>query len=157
MKTLSVENLSRANSWSLSSCACPAGSCPAGSFSSWPIPAVVHEPANSNRHAVYSQQYPYYAKYIHQGDGTFFRHIDLNVGDLASSDRGANMIRETVSLDNEKEDDCTMILPGMHKHIKEWNEVLTERGLSLVHHTQDSMFTSEDEKRFDTKWTPQPC
>src|SRR5207248_4877813 len=33
-KTLSVENLSRANSWSLSSCACPAGSCPAGSFSS---------------------------------------------------------------------------------------------------------------------------
>ena len=33
-KTLSVENLSRANSWSLSSCACPAGSCPAGSLSS---------------------------------------------------------------------------------------------------------------------------
>src|SRR5436190_16220024 len=28
-KILSVENLSRANSWSLSSCACPAGSCPA--------------------------------------------------------------------------------------------------------------------------------
>src|SRR5256885_1481029 len=40
-KTLSVENLSRANSWSLSSCACPAGSCPAVSLSSWPIPAVV--------------------------------------------------------------------------------------------------------------------
>src|SRR5271163_4336490 len=54
-KTLSVENLSRANSWSLSSCACPAGSCPAGSLSSWPIPAVVYEPANSNRHAAYSQ------------------------------------------------------------------------------------------------------
>src|SRR5271170_4123983 len=28
-KTLSVENLSRANSWSLSSCTFPAGSCPA--------------------------------------------------------------------------------------------------------------------------------
>src|SRR5947208_12550807 len=55
-KTLSVENLSRANSWSLSSCACPAGSCPAESLSSWPIPAVVYEPANSNRHAAYSQQ-----------------------------------------------------------------------------------------------------
>ena len=45
-KTLSVENLSRANSWSLSSCACPY---PAESLSSWPIPAVVYEPANSNR------------------------------------------------------------------------------------------------------------
>jgi len=49
-KTLSVENLSHANSWSLSSCACPAGS-----LSSWLIPAVVYEPANSNRHAAYSQ------------------------------------------------------------------------------------------------------
>ena len=59
-KTLSVENLSRANSWSLSSCACscPAGSCPAGSLSSWPIPAGVYEPANSNRNAAYSQQLP---------------------------------------------------------------------------------------------------
>src|SRR5579859_6892447 len=36
--------------------ACQAGSCPAGSLSSWPIPAVVYEPANSNRHAAYSQQ-----------------------------------------------------------------------------------------------------
>jgi len=101
--------------------------------------------------------YPYYAKYIHKGDDTFFRHIDLNIEDLANSHRGANMIRGTVSLDNEKEDDCTMILPGMHKHIKEWNEVLTARGLSLDHRIQDSMFTSEDEKRFNTKWTPQPC
>jgi hypothetical protein len=31
-KTLSVENLSRANSWSLSSCTFPAGSCPAEAY-----------------------------------------------------------------------------------------------------------------------------
>ena len=99
----------------------------------------------------------YYAKYAHEGDNTFFRHIDLNIRDLASSGRGANMIQGTVSLDDEKPDDCTMILPGMHKHIKEWDETLTARGLStgaLVHRIQDSMFTSEDEKRFGTKWTP---
>src|SRR5277367_4726204 len=104
--------------------------------------------------------YPYYAKYAHQGDNTFFRHIDLNIKELATSGRGANMIQGTVSLDDEEEDDCTMILPGMHKHVKEWEEILTARGLStgaLVHRIQDSMFTSEDEKRFDTKWTPQPC
>ena len=70
------------------------------------------------------------------------------------------MIQGTVSLDDEKPDDCTTILPGMHEHIKEWEETLTARGLStgaLVHRIHDSIFTSEDEKRFGTKWTPQPC
>jgi hypothetical protein len=44
--------------------------------------------------------YPYYAKYAHEGDRTFFRHIDVNIKQLASSGRGANMIQGTVSLDN---------------------------------------------------------
>lgn len=61
----------------------------------------------------------YYAKYAHEGDSAFFGRIDLNIRDLASSDRSANMIQGTVSLDNGKPDDCTTILPGMHKHIKE--------------------------------------
>src|SRR5271163_4114513 len=55
------------------------------------------------------------------------------------------MIQGTVSLDDGKPDDCTTILPGMHKHIREWDETLTARGLStgaLVHRIQDSMFTS---------------
>jgi hypothetical protein len=98
----------------------------------------------------------YYAKYAHEGDNTFFRHINLNIRDLASLDRGANMIQGTVSLDDGKPDDCTTILPNIHKHIKEWDETLTVRGLStgaLVHRIQDSMFASEDEKRFGTKWT----
>ena len=64
----------------------------------------------------------YYAKYAHEGDNAFFRHIDLNIGDLASSDRSANMIQGTVSLDDGKPDDCTTILPGMHQHIKELDE-----------------------------------
>ena len=104
--------------------------------------------------------YPYYAKYTHRGDNTFFRHIDVNIGQLASSGRGANMIQGTMSLDNECSDDCTQILAGMHKHIKEWDEVLTTRGLSsgtLVHRIEGNMFTPEDEKRFGTKWTAQPC
>src|SRR2546421_3636794 len=50
-KTLSVECLSRANSWSLSGCACPCPAVPVQlvptqlSLSSWPIPAGVYEPA----------------------------------------------------------------------------------------------------------------
>lgn len=104
--------------------------------------------------------YPYYAKYQHEGDMTFFRHIDINIKGLAKDARGANMIQGTVSIDDEYEDDCTMILPGMHNHTKEWEEVLEERGLSteaLVHRIQDTMFTKEDAARFGTQWTPQPC
>jgi hypothetical protein len=52
-KTLSDECLSRANSWSLSSCAFPAGSCPADCTR-----VQAYDPANSNRHAAYSQQIP---------------------------------------------------------------------------------------------------
>ena len=96
----------------------------------------------------------YYAKYAHEGNNTSFRHIDLNIRDPASSDRSANMIRGTVSLNDGMPDDCTTTLSGMHKHIMEWDENLTARGLStgaLVHRIQDSMFASEDEKRFGTK------
>src|SRR5271156_352375 len=78
--------------------------------------------------------YPYYAKYAHEGDN-IFRYIDQNIRDLASSGRGV-MIQGTVSLDDESTDDCTMTLPGMHKHIREWDETLTAHGLStgaLVH------------------------
>jgi len=104
--------------------------------------------------------YPYYVKYAYEGDNTFFRHVDLNIRDLASSGRDTNMIQGTVSLDDESPDDYTMILPGMHKHIKEWEGALTAHGLSigaLVHRIQDSMFTSEDRRRFETEWISQPC
>jgi len=34
-------------------------------------------------------------------------------------------------LDDKGRDDCMMILPGMYKHIKEWDEALTARGLPI--------------------------
>ena len=101
--------------------------------------------------------YPYYAKYAHEGDNTFFRHIDVNVKELATTGRGANMIQGSLSLDDEREDDCTMILPGMHRHIQAWDKALTARGRStgaLVHRIRDDMFTPDDEKQFDIRWTP---
>ena len=70
------------------------------------------------------------------------------------------MIQGTVSLDNERDDDCTVILPGMHKHLKEWARMLNERGLStdsFVHRIQDKMFTADDAQHFNTQWTSQPC
>jgi hypothetical protein len=104
--------------------------------------------------------YPYYAKYAREGDNTFFRHIDVNIKELATAGRGANMIQGSASLDDERDDDCTMILPGMHRHVKAWDAALAARGYStgaLVHRIQDAMFTPDDEERFGTRWTPQPC
>lgn len=63
-------------------------------------------------------------------------------------------------LDDEREDDYTMILLGMHRHIQAWHEVLTAHGRStgaLVHRIRDDMFTPDDEKQFDTRRIPQPC
>jgi hypothetical protein len=103
---------------------------------------------------------PYYAKYTAEGDRTFFRHIDINIADLAKSGRGANMIQGTVSLDDERDDDCTVILLGMHRHLEEWANMLNERGLStdsFVHRIKDKMFTADDAKHFNTQWTSQPC
>jgi len=104
--------------------------------------------------------YSYYAKLTHPGDSTFFRHIDINVKGLVTAGRGANMIQGSVSLDDEIPDDCTIILPGMHRHIQEWHRVLEERNLwteALVHRIRDEMFTTADETRFGTRWTAQPC
>jgi hypothetical protein len=104
--------------------------------------------------------YPYYAKYARPGDSTAFRHIDLNIKQLAQSRRGASMIQGTVSLDNEEEDDCTIILPGMHHHIDEWAKRIEDRGLSsdaFVHRITADHFNEDDAKAFGTSWTPQPC
>ena len=63
--------------------------------------------------------YPYYTKYTYKGDNTFFRYIDLNIRDLAASNRSTNIIQGIVSLNNESEDNYTMILPSIYKYIKE--------------------------------------
>lgn len=91
---------------------------------------LLRPPADRNTNLV---SYPYYAKYAHKGDNTFFRHIDVNMKQLASSVRGANMIQGMVSLDNENQDDCTEILPGMHKHIKNGMRSLPHVGYPQQH------------------------
>ena len=63
--------------------------------------------------------YPYYVKYAQPGDETFFRHCDVNIPALLKEGRGANLIQGSLSLDDENEDNCTKILPGFHKHIRE--------------------------------------
>lgn len=105
--------------------------------------------------------YPYYAKFQHKGDATFFRHIDINILDLAKAGRGAYQIQGTTSLDNEFDDDCTEIVPGIYNNIDTWAKDLEGReGVKLsglVNAINDKVFTAEDKKKYKTDWKGVPC
>ena len=102
--------------------------------------------------------YPYYAKYQKKGDSTYFRHIDINIGRLSEDKRGWYQIQGTVSLDDEKDDDCTEILPSMHHNITPWYNHLKAHAAvkgskvklgGLVSKISSNLFTDEDKEEFD--------
>ena len=104
--------------------------------------------------------YPYYAKYNHLGDSSFFRHIDLNIPGLVYEGRGENMIQGTLSLDDEDDANCTEMLLGMKRHLKDWWELCVERGVAtdgFVHRFEGPVFTKADSIRFGIDWVPTPC
>lgn len=103
--------------------------------------------------------YPYYCKYTKPGDKTAFRHIDQNLNRLVKEGHGSDMIQGSVSIDNELQDDCTEIVPGMHQHTREWLQRLVDRGEKMesnVNKITDSILTQEDLEHFSTDWTPVP-
>jgi len=61
--------------------------------------------------------YSYYSKFQNASDKTFFRHIDLNILKLVNEKKEQYMIQGSVSLNNEKKEDCTEILLKMHHHL----------------------------------------
>jgi hypothetical protein len=104
--------------------------------------------------------YPYYAKYAKTGDSTSFKHIDVNIPDLLATGRGACQIQGTVSLDNETEDNCTVLLPGMQKKLPQWWEKCLKRGAkpnTFVHRLTEQMYTAEDAEELGIRWTSVPC
>lgn len=105
--------------------------------------------------------YPYYAKYVSPGDSTAFKHLDVNPFRLADTDYALNMIQGSVSLTHENHDNCTIILPGMHKWIKEWIEDYRIRNdyvdmTAKVVNLNKEAFTDADQKKY-SKWTSVPC
>jgi hypothetical protein len=70
------------------------------------------------------------------------------------------MIQGSLSLDKEMENNCMMVLLGMHRYIQTWDQVLTARGRPtgvLAHQIRNDMFITDDKKRLDIQRTPQPC
>jgi hypothetical protein len=54
------------------------------------------------------------------GENIGFKHLDLNVPELLSQGRGPNIIQSSVSIDDEYEDGCTIVVPGFQRLIREW-------------------------------------
>lgn len=104
--------------------------------------------------------YPYYAKNAIPGDSTGFRHLDVNLPLLARKQHGINMIQGSVSITDEEPDDCTEIVPGMHRYTKQWHERVEKRGIELageVIRVEGRVLTKGDLAEFNTDWTPVPC
>lgn len=81
--------------------------------------------------------YPYYTRLARATDSTGFKHIDINLSWLISSGSGRNLVQSAVSLDDESEGDCTLVVPGFHKHIQSWWEKVKARGDAKVGWTHD--------------------
>jgi hypothetical protein len=107
--------------------------------------------------------YPYYAKHTRDGDGTAFRHVDINIIKALKYGRGINQIQGSVSLDNENDDNCTIIIPGLHKEAlaRQWLDRMEERGAQpsdgFVNKIESKHFNKSDERVLGTQWRRQPC
>ena len=104
--------------------------------------------------------YPYYCKYAKQGDSTAFKHIDVNIPRLLKEGRGANMIHGSLSLEDERPDNCTIMLHGMQHHLGAWWDDLKARGLAtdgFVHKFEARHFTEADKEKFKVDWVDVPC
>ena len=60
--------------------------------------------------------YFYYIKFASKKDNTFFRHININVLRYLKSDRKKNIIQKLIFLNDEIENDCTMMIKEFHKN-----------------------------------------
>lgn len=94
--------------------------------------------------------FPYYTKLAGRGESTEFRHVDLNIPQFLESGRGGNMVQSAISIDDEEEDGCTIIVPGFQRHVKEWWNEVVRRGEDkngLVHSVEHT-YKGVDEMRF---------
>lgn len=81
--------------------------------------------------------YSYYAKYAQSKNYTLFRHIDMNVMIYLNDDHDDNIIQDSISLDDEEIDECTIIVSRFHKNIRNWWHKIENRERILNNHVTD--------------------
>jgi hypothetical protein len=102
--------------------------------------------------------FPYYTKYAQAGDSTGFKRIDINVPEFLNSGRGGSIVQSAISLDEEYEDSCTIVVPGFQCQVGEWWNLVKRRGQgkeSFSHGIEHS-YSNEDERKFG-RWVPVVC
>jgi hypothetical protein len=102
--------------------------------------------------------YPYVVKMVSPGYKTGFVHTDVNIAKWAKNKHGANQLTSSVSLDKEKSTDCTVVIPGFHKHAAEWYKRLVQRETEPTATTTNAkkLYLPEDEESFGPL-VPQVC
>jgi len=71
--------------------------------------------------------YPYYTKHTTDGEKIGFSHLDLNIQHFVGKEKGANLVQGGVSLMDETPGNCTTLVPGFHKHARQWYADLQAR------------------------------
>ncbi len=90
--------------------------------------------------------YFYYAKYAQINDATYFKHINMNISKYIKSDHEANIIQDSVSLDDENTHECTKLVSDFHNHIIDWwvNVYFHEQVTNDHIHDLEKLWISDD-------------
>ncbi|KAH7069660.1 hypothetical protein BKA63DRAFT_421478, partial [Paraphoma chrysanthemicola] len=106
--------------------------------------------------------YPYYTKYAMVGDRTEFKHIDLNIDQAVKYGYGVDMIQGSVSLNDENDQNCTIMMDGFHNIAKEYMELRKEQGMETkaghIEGWSNKDWPDEAKKKWpNVKFNDKPC
>jgi hypothetical protein len=104
---------------------------------------------------------PYYTKDVQKGESTGFLHLDCNVDHFYhQGEIPVPLVQGSMSLDDEEEDGCTLVVKGMHKHLYEWWRHVLDRGMAKRAQTGNTNVKGIYLPKDADKWghpEPTPC
>jgi len=103
--------------------------------------------------------YPYYVKDTVSGEKTGFHHLDLNARQCVEFGKGRNIVQGALALDDENEENCTVVVKGFHREINQWYQRIQERKQEIPNgETTDLkiLYTAADKEEFGD-YEPVPC
>ena len=104
--------------------------------------------------------FPYVAKDTNKEEKTGFLHMDLNLDRFVETGYGGNLISGSLSLDDEDDEGCTVVVEGFHLQIHEWQRMLNAGGIKrsqgATTDCSSTVYTSEHRQIWGEP-KPLPC
>ncbi|CCG85091.1 protein of unknown function [Taphrina deformans PYCC 5710] len=72
--------------------------------------------------------WPYYVRYATTLEKTEFYHLDIDVEQAVQHGEYLSTVQSSVSLSNENEGCCVVLVPGFHKSFSKWYEHIRDNG-----------------------------